>query len=240
MNLKQGSIGTIIVGVIFILTGLTYLNNIVDNAIPFDWQKAQERELYNFEETAIKATLQQEDSFKAENFSFQANDRQRQVLQQHIESAREKIPKVMEAWQMLQVEYFFWGYPTVLIAFSVVTMWLLLVGVGFLIIFPWSRGFVFLSIFVNYFWQTYVFLYEKKVAEIFFNFHNAVNRSLNLPVPTMGPWLEDIPTMVQILQSAIFIGMLAYFSSAAGRELFREQRKYDFTDIIPEIKIKPK
>jgi len=234
MMMKEASVGTMIVGVIFILTGIGYLNDIADSVLPTAWKGILSRELRFYDMKSYALQLQYEAHFQNQDLREDTREQNRQILLDNLEAGRRKILNWIEHWRNTETEYFLMTHPARLFMFLLVTMWLVVVGIGFLIVFPWRHWFVFVSIIINYFWQTYNFIYEKKLEGISFKYHNEINQILGMPL--QSPAFQDQKLFFQILQTFICLGMLYYFSTESGKSLFREEPRHPFTDLLKERK----
>ncbi len=239
MKLKQGSVGTIIIGIIFILTGVTYLDNIVNSAAPIDWTKIVRQQLHDYDLKTQTIQAKKETEWITAGVSEKESAAMEAVLQKKIESGRDITFQAVKDAHNLNSQFLLLTHPIRLFVFLFVTMWLMVVGIGFLIIFPWARWFAFLSIMLNYAWVTYIFLYERNVEALFAKAGADVNKIFDIPpVPSLD-WYEDPHFLMQALQTFIFIGMVMYFMSPAGKEIFKEKRVFDFNQIIKNIEVKP-
>lgn len=236
--MKNGTIGTIIIGIILVLSAFIYLDRIVDSVLPTDWVRTQIREFRTYESNCYVLQLQNEEVYRKNGLQEYQKENERLLFQRKIEIARTKVYERVEKLKEITGQFFLLGHRLRLFMLFFVTFWLLLTGLGFLIIFPWSRWFVFLSVTVNYLWQIYIFLYDKKVADLYFNSQNEILKILELPPLKTIPFFQDSLFLTFSLETAIFVGIFYYFTSASGKSIFKDAPKSDLEQILSQLKEK--
>ncbi len=224
--MRKGTIGTIIIGIIFIITGVGYLDDIVASVNPVNWESLREKHLSDFDELAAKKIKLHEREMKnAGGDVWELGQVREDDVLLNINEAREKIILSIQELKNLETEYFLMTNPAKLFLNLIASAWLIVVGMGFIIVFPWARWFVYLSIFISYFWQTYNYLFQRSINEILESNQVNIQFLMDMPAATSSMVILDPGTQNQVLFTFIFLGILYYFGSPVGQSLFKEPRK---------------
>src|SRR5262245_48002174 len=149
--MRRGSIGTVICGIILLISGLGYVDDIIGAVTPIRWDELLQKETMNYEFNSQKVLSRLNDDLFAGRISMSEWKYRQDVLNSNIEIGRQKIISCIEQLKDLETQYFLMSYPAKLFMYLIVAMWLCVAGIGFLLVFPWSRWFVFVSIFISYF-----------------------------------------------------------------------------------------
>ncbi len=229
---RSGGFGTIICGVILLISGVSYIDDIIGAVTPVPWEELQQKEILNYELNSQKVVSTINDDLFSGRISNPEWKYRRDVLLNNVEIGRQKIVSCIEQLKDLETQFFLMTHPAKLFMHLIVAMWLSVAGVGFLLAFPWSRWFVFVSIFMSYFWETYVYIYQKSVDQIFRLTQVYTDNLLGLPPTIKTSHFIDFNTQMEILHTFIFLGMLYYFCSESGRPLFREKEENQFQQLL--------
>ena len=211
---------------------MSYFQDIINSVTPVHWDELQQKEISNYQYSSNKIIQNLNNDLFAGRVSKSEWQYRQDILLSNMEIGRQKIVSCIEQLKDLETQFFLLSYPARLFMFLIVSMWLCVAGIGFLLAFPWSRWFVFVSIFISYFWRTYVYVYQKSVDQIFRLTQLYTDNLLGITPAAKTTQFIDINTQIEILQTFIFLGMLYYFCSEAGRPLFRENQENDFQQLL--------
>ena len=202
-----------------------------------NWEELQSKEIRAYETTVVAAELKGQGVYK-NRYTPAFHDPINQTnLARIIESGKKKVLKNIEDYRNLNTEYFLVSHPARLFVFSFIAMWLLIVGAGLLIFFPWAHWFVFFGMIFNYCWQTYLFIYDKKVDGLFFQTQNYINSLLEIPHVPRVDWRNDPRTWIHLLHTFLFAGMFFYYVFRIAKDLYRRKRQKDFMNFLNNSKI---
>ncbi len=231
-SIQKGTIGTIIIGIILLISGITYLNDVVNSVGPTDWDGLRSRKLLEYEvNTQRLGRTLDKDYFKGRISKDQWLN-QNEILKENIELGRDEIYLTIERLKNFEAVFFLMSHPVRLYIYLILSMWLIVAGIGFTIVFPWVKWFVYLSICISFFWQTYVYVYREKVEGLLAQSQININDLLGLAAKVSHGYHPNLSTQLEMLHTFIFLGMLYYFSSETGQSLFRHSKRNFLDDFL--------
>ena len=232
--MREGMTGTMLVGLILILSGLSYLDNIINYAGPVNWEQIRSGKL---EEYKLKTDLlirEENSNLLKQGIQPFLRDAQLKDLQGKNDAGKTNMGQCLEGVQRVHANYLFMRHPEKLFVFLFISEWLLVAGIGCVLLFPWSRRFVFLSLFLSFFWQTYLFLYDKAIREAFFSCDVQASQLLNTPMAQTVKTFPDPAALNQVLHTFIFLGLIVYLTSSRGRQQFSKKKPKTLVELFSE------
>ncbi len=235
--MKKGSLGTILIGIILFISGINYWDDVAASVTPTDWQRLEEKEILEYQTNANQILYKINRDYDFGTVSYEEWRYYTGEISKRIELGKRKIHVLVDNLKSIDTKFFLMSHPTKFFMYLIVASWLIVVGIGFTIVLPWKRWFIYLTMITAYLWQTYVYIYEKAVDRIFQTTQMEIHRLLSLLAGLSAHNFLDVKTQVQILNTFIFLGMLYYFNSKAGEALFKERKEFSFSDYEPDSKI---
>lgn len=223
--MNKARFGTLMIGVLLVSLGISFLDNIANSVAPTDWYSLLKKDSIVFEENADRILSQLDNSFINQGITENEWLADNKAIESRVQEGRRKIFYCIEELKNLEAIYFLMSYPAKLFLYESICMLILVVGLGLCIGFPWSMLFVLFSVCVSYLWQAYIYLFDQKVAETLFYYQEGIARQLNLPIKTPVPSYLNLKTQLEVLYTIVFIGVVYYLCTAQVKEYFRARRE---------------
>ena len=223
--MRDGLLGAMLVGVILLISGISYLDDIMNYPGAMGWERLAKEKAEDYRLKTELLLRKEEVSLFDQGITEFVREAHLKKLKEKIETGRIKLSEYLAGINQWQSQHILMQHPAKFFILLLVSEWLLVAGIGCIIMFSWSRWFVFLSILLALCWQSYLFIYERTIREALIKCDASMYSLLNIPLgkpPTSSA--SDAAFAQQALYTFIFLGLLFYLSTRAGRKQFGQRK----------------
>ena len=223
-RVKKGAFGIFIIGIIFTISGLGYFSDIINYSADIDWEEfcAQKKDAYLIR--APYLLQKQDQELQKQGVLEFIRSEQYEQLSSNIQSGQKIIHRYCNKVRDLHNTYLLMQHPKKLFMLILVSLWLIVVGLGCTILFPWSRRFVGLTIFTSYCWRVYSFVFDRSINKLWQDCENEINDFLGIPFDLGFSSAFNDQFIFLMLRTLIFLAVILYLNSSEGKKFFQKTK----------------
>lgn len=223
--MRDGLLGALLVGVILLISGISYLDDIMNYPGAMSWERLAKEKAEDYRLKTELLLRKEEASLFDQGITEFVREAHLKKIKEKIETGRIKLSEYLAGINQWQSQHILMQHPAKFFILLLVSEWLLVAGIGCIIMFSWSRWFVFFSVLLALFWQSYLFIYERTIREALIKCDASIYPLLNISLEkTMTASALNAAFIQQAFYMFVFLGMIFYLNTRSGRKQFGQRK----------------